>query len=215
MATRFLPKRAIAIGVAVLLIAAACLCYRRCAAGTPNLQLWLRFAYMAALDADLSKPGEYSVAFEAQHIDPALELEVPVDIGSRVSAEELLAGLQATTELIDSRGEVIHAGRIPMGIPRFLSRDNGQILLVEYGYSGIEHHRVNVTISQPALALKGVPHRLVVMGYNQNRSARREKTVLPFVGHSALLLAVVILTTVVITSRRKPNVQNNDPGKAE
>ncbi len=144
MATRFLRKRTIAVGAATLLVVAACLCYLRHAEDSPDLENWLRFGYMAAVNADLSKPGEYSVPFEAQHVDPALELEVPKDLGWRMSADELFAGLQATTELIDSRGAVMYAGRIPTDTPRFFSPDNGQILLVEYGYSGIERHRVNV-----------------------------------------------------------------------
>ena len=214
MATRFLLKRAIAVGLAVLLIVAACPCYLRRAEDSCGLQHWLRCGYMAALNADLSKAGEYSVSFEAQHVDPALELEVPQDIGSRISPGELLAGLQATSELIDSRGALLYAGRIPTDTPRLFPPDSGRIPLVEYGYSGIERHKINVTISQPAPALKGVPHRLIVMSHNQNSAARHGKTALAFVGRAALLVATVILMAVLVTSRRKPNLQNNKQGKA-
>jgi hypothetical protein len=215
MTTRFLLKRAIAIGLVVLLIAAAGLCYLRRAKGSPDLQDWLRFGYMAALNADLSKPGEYSVSFEADEIDPVLALEVPKDFGSRVSAEELLAGLQATTELIDSRGEMMYAGRIPTEAPRFAPPSSGRISLVEYGYIGIEQNRIKVTISQPALALKGVPHRLIVVGHGRNASVRFGNTALAFVGHATLLAAAVILTAVVITSRHKPNSPDSKQGKVE
>ncbi len=215
MAARSLLKRAIAISLAVLLIVAAYFCYLRCAQGAPDLQLWLRFACMAALDADLSKPGEYSVSFEAYSIDPILGLEVPKDIGLRMSAEELLAGLQATTELINSRGEVIYAGRIPMDTPRFFPPDSGRIRLVEYGYSGIERHRVNVAISQPALALKGVPHRLAVVSLHDNASAWSGVRSRAFYGHAALIVAAMILIVVAITCRHEPNSQDSKQGKVE
>ena len=114
MATLFLLKRAIAIGVAALLIVGACLCYLRYAEDRVGLRHWLRFSYMAALNADLAESGEYSVSFEARDVDPALELEVPKDVGSWMPPSELLSGLRATTQLIDPRGEVIYSGTIPV-----------------------------------------------------------------------------------------------------
>jgi hypothetical protein len=211
MATRFLLKRAIAIGVAMLLIFAACFCYLRRAEDSPDLQDWLRSGCMAALDVDFSKPGEYSVSFEARHVDPVLELEISRDVGSRASPEVLLSGLRATSELIDSRGEVLSAGRIPEGTPRFFPPDSGRIRLVEYGYSGVERHKINVVISQPALALKGVPHRLVVASLHW-----RSGTSAPVcLGHAALFTAVAILIAVAIMSRRKPNHGNKNQGQAE
>jgi hypothetical protein len=215
MATRFLLKRAIAIGLAALLIVVACLCYLRYAEDQASLWHWLRFGYMAALNADLSKAGEYSVSFEARDIDPALELEVPKDVGSRMSAEELLAGLQATSQLIGPDGKVVYSGGIPQYTVRVHPPGSGRICLVEYGYDTVGWHKVNVAITQPALALKGVPHRLIVVSHGRNIDARLVMRARLFAGHAALLTAAVILITVVITSRRKPNLQNNNQGKTE
>ncbi len=215
MATRFLLKRAIVVGVAMLLIAAACLCYFRYAEDRAGLRHWLRFSYMAALSADLAKCGEYSASFEARDIDPTLELEVPKDVGSRMSAEELLAGLQATSQLIGPDGKEVYSGGIPQYAARVYPPGSGRIRLVEYGYDVVGWHKVNVAITQPALALKGVPHRLIVTSHNRNVDARFLMRARLFAGHAALFVAAVILIGVVITSGRKPNVQNNDQEKAE
>ena len=113
MASRFPLKRAIAIGLAAILTVVAWLCYQRCAEDEAGLQRWLRFGYMAAVNADLSKPGEFSISFEANHVDPALELEIPRDVGSRISPRALLSGMRATSQSIDSRGDVSYSGPIP------------------------------------------------------------------------------------------------------
>lgn len=214
MATRFPLKRAIAISGAMLLLVGACLCYLRYAEDRAGLWHWLRFGYMAALNADLSKPGEYSTSFEARDIDPALELEVPKDVGSRMSAEELLAGLQATSQLVGSDGKVVYSGGIPQYTARVYPPGSGRIRLVEYGYDAVGWHKVNVTVIQPALALKGVPHRLIVASHGRNVDARLLMRARLFGGHAALFVAAAILIAVVIMSRRKPNPQNNNQGKA-
>ena len=210
MATRFPLKRAMAIGLAAILIVVACLCYRRCAGNETGLQRWLRFGYMAAVNADFSKPSEYSISFEANHIDPALELEIPRDVGSRMSPRALLSGLRATSQLIDSRGEVVYSGPIPADAPRIYPPGSGRICLVEYGYSGVERHRISVTVSQPALALKGIPHRLLVISEAANRSARSAMRLL---GHVALFTAAVILIVAVVMSRRRPTPESSNQGK--
>jgi hypothetical protein len=215
MGTRSFLKRAIAAGLAVLLIVVACLCYLRYAEDRASLQHWLRFSYMAALNADLAKSGEYSVSFEAHDIDPALELEVPKDAGSRMSAEELLAGLQAASQLIGPDGKVVYSGGIPQYPPRVYPPGSGRICLVEYGYDTVGWHEVNVTITQPALALRGVPHRLIVVSHGRNIDARLMTRARLFAGHAALLVAAVILIAAVITSCRKPSLQNRNQGKVE
>ena len=209
MATRFPLKRAMAIGLAAILIVVACLCYRRCAGNETGLQRWLRFGYMAAVNADFSKPSEYSISFEANHIDPALELEIPRSVGSRMSPRALLSGLRATSQLIDSRGAVTWAGRIPADAPRIYPPGSGRIRLVEYGYSGVERHRISVTVSEPALALKSIPHRLLVISAATNRSA---PSVMRHLGHIALFAAAVILIVVIVMSRHKPNPENRSQG---
>ncbi len=215
MATRFPLKRSIAFGLAVFFIGVACLCYLKGAEDQASLQHWLRFGHMAAINADLSKPGEYSVSFEARDTDPVLELEIPKDVESRVSPEGLLSGLQGTCELVDPQGEVVYPGGIPQYTPRFFPPGSGRIRLVEYGYYAVGRYKVNVMIRQPALALKGVPHRLTVVSHSQNMSARLVMRALVFLGHAALFTAAVILIALAITSRRKPNCQNSKQGMTE
>jgi hypothetical protein len=204
-------KRTVALGLALFLLGAAGPLYLRLAEDRADLQQWLRSGRMAALNVNFSAPGEYSVSFEAQTVDPVLELELPKDVGLQMSAEDLLSGLRATTELIDSRGEVIYAGRIPEDTPRFFPPDSGRIRLVAYGYSGVERHRIDIEISQPAPALQGVPQRLVVA----SASARSGTGAPVCLGHAAWLTATLILAVVAVTSRGQRRQQPESQAKAQ
>lgn len=193
--------RIVAAGIAVVFFGVASACYLWCVGSQANLPHWLRVGYMAAFNADLAKPGKYSVSFEAHDIDPALELEIPKDLGSRTSPDKLLSGLQATCQLLDSDGKIVYSGGIPQYAPRVWPPGSGRTCLAEYGYDTTGWHQVNITIHQPAPALKDVPHRLVVMSHRRSNDA---VFVIRFVGRAALFITGVVLIALVITSRRAP-----------
>ena len=138
-----------------------CLLYRA------NLYYRMRFGRVMALSIDFSTPGSStaSINYRPAVKDAILGLDVPKKILSKTSPETLLSGLQGNFTILDADGKKLISGslaqeHIKLGPPLY----ENIIQLAYLGdWYGEVKWQINATITQGAPALKGIPHRLVLI----------------------------------------------------
>ncbi|MFB0552624.1 MAG: hypothetical protein ACETWQ_04830 [Phycisphaerae bacterium] len=179
-----------------------CLLYRA------NLYYRMRFGRVMALSVDFSTPGDYiaSIKYRPAVKDAILGLDVPKKILSEMSADELHSGLQCTYTIRDKDGKKLFSGSLVQEPIRPGPHPYENVIQLAYlgDWYGEVKWQINATITQGAPALKGIPHRLVLI----DDEVRLEFTfplflLYWFIAPPVLLVAAITLIALVAASLRK------------
>ena len=219
---RFPLRRAIAACVAVFFFGTAAYFFALSMMNRAHFTHEARFGVVVALSVDFSTPGTYTASFD--HWPPVLShailgLDVPGRVLSETTPDVLLSGLQGTFEILDADGSKICSGLL-IADPNMIATRYFQnvIELRTLGsWYGEVKWKINVTVTQGAPRLEGIPQRFVLIDVPIFREGLLPNSVLALL---ALLVGVVILIVVAVKSLHKKKLpeysqQNAEPKSAK
>ena len=203
--SRFPLGRAIATCVVVFFLGVAGVCFFSSLVNRAYFRSQARFGCLMALSVDLSTPGTYSASFDYRPIieNAFLGLDVPKAILSETSPDVLVSGLQGTFTILDADGSRIFRGRLVQDPNNLIARHFKNLIQLVYlgSWYGEVKWQINVTITQGAPRLKGIPQRLVL--FDNQHAFRFKDDFYTFFGSIVLLLAVIIFIVVAAAYLRK------------
>lgn len=187
-----------------------CLLYRA------NLYYRMRFGRVMALSVDFSSPGDYTafIKYRPAVKDAILGLDVPKKMLSKTSPETLLSGLQGIYTILDKDGKKLFSGSLVQEPIRPGLIPNETVVQLAYlgDWYGEVKWQINVTITQGAPALKGIPHQLVLI----DDEVRLEFTfplflLYWFIAPPVLLVAAITLIALIAASLSKRKQPSKSP----